>query len=97
MLSKLHEVLPLLAVINGAIARPAPQGGPALQALSNFYSLTAYAPGNEVYDGLKVNNLALFQPKVSQYCPTFVQESSSGCPNGTDMAFSSNLVPVSRS
>lgn len=96
MLSSLYKVLPILAAIRGVTARPAPQGGPALQALPNIYSLTAYAPGNKVYDGLKVENLVLFQSHVSQYCPTIVQDSASGCPNGTDMAFVSNLTPVSK-
>lgn len=65
-----------------------------LNNLTGRYTLTAYAPGNVVYHGLKVNNLNLFQEKVFQYCP-FTGNQSSYCPNGTDMAFGGTLGPVS--
>jgi hypothetical protein len=69
--------------------------GPShMQALNNLtspYTLTAYAPCNPVYNGLKVNNLNLFQAKVSQYCPSKVV---TVCPNGTDMVFAGSLYPV---
>jgi hypothetical protein len=62
---------------------------PALNNLSSPYTLTAYAPGDPIHNGLKVNNLNLFQAKVAQYCPSEVTV----CPNGTDMVFSGPLYP----
>jgi hypothetical protein len=61
--------------------------------LSSIYTLTAYAPRNLLYNGLKVNDLGLFQATVFQYCP-WTGNQSSFCPNGTDMAFVGTLTPV---
>lgn len=66
-----------------------------LNNLSSPYTLTAFHPGNSSLNGLKVNNLNLFQAAVYQYCP-FIGNQSNLCPNGTDMAFASSLYPVSR-
>jgi hypothetical protein len=62
----------------------------AMNNLTSPYTLTAYLPCNPVYNGLKVNNLNLFQENVSQYCPEVV----SICPNGTDTVFASSMYPV---
>jgi hypothetical protein len=88
----------LTSVLLLAAAQAAPAGSgyipnPPMNNLSNFYTLTAYAPWNYELNGLKVENFNLFQAKVGGYCP-FTGDQASLCPNGTDMAFSSTLHPV---
>jgi hypothetical protein len=66
--------------------------------LTSPYTLTSYTTDGEhcIYNGLKVNNLNLFQAKVDQHCPfPFNGDQGSVCPNGTDMAFANTLYPVS--
>ncbi|KAF2431012.1 hypothetical protein EJ08DRAFT_207871 [Tothia fuscella] len=66
---------------------------PELNNLSSLYTLTAYTLNDCTHNGLKVNNLNLFQAKVGQYCP-FTGNQSYFCPNGTDMAFGGTLTPI---
>ena len=73
-----------------------PQGENGVGPLNNLtgpYTLTAYAPGNCEYNGLKAEIPSLFQSKVAAYCP-FTGNQSSICPNGTDAAFAGTLYPV---
>jgi hypothetical protein len=69
---------------------------PVLNNLTGPYTLTAFAPFSPLFNGLKVNDLNLFQSMVYQYCP-FTGNQSNLCPNGTDMAFGGSLYPVSPS
>ncbi|KAF2202489.1 hypothetical protein GQ43DRAFT_439678 [Delitschia confertaspora ATCC 74209] len=76
---------------------PRPQSTPSSDGLG-FHTLTAYLPGDAVYDGLKVQYgglLNLFQEKTGQYCPgpPLIPE----CPNGTDTVFYGLFYPVSAS
>ena len=65
-----------------------------LNNLTSPYSLTAYAPHNCEYNGLKAEIPSLFASQVASYCP-FTGNQSSICPNGTDAAFAGTLYPVS--
>jgi len=58
--------------------------------LTSPYTLTAFAPTNQTFNGLKVNNLNLFQEKVGQYCPS---PPVTVCPNGTDQVWFGTLTP----
>ena len=94
----LHTLVSLIILFYGSHASPISNdedcGPPKLNNLTSPYTLTAFAPFNQPYNGLKVNNLNLFQATVYQYCP-FTGNQSSFCPNGTDMAFAGSLYPVS--
>lgn len=64
------------------------------------YTLTAIKVDDEgcydpTYDGLKVENFELFQSQIGGYCP-FTGAQASLCPNGTEMALSGTMHPVSR-
>jgi hypothetical protein len=78
-----------LAIGYGAVAQPKGETS-TMNNLTSPYTLTAYLPCNPIYNGLKVNNLNLFQENVSQYCPEVVAI----CPNGTDTVFASSMYPV---
>ncbi|KAF2261800.1 hypothetical protein CC78DRAFT_570283 [Lojkania enalia] len=93
MMSSLHLLLKAVALL------PIALGSPYLQAHRKdgpgLHTLTAYVPGDKVYDGLKVEYggyLNLFQEKTGQYCPTQVQPN---CPNGTELVFSGTFYPSS--
>lgn len=64
-----------------------------VNVLSDQYTLCAHMPDNDLYDGCKVQNLALFREKCAEYCPTSVQNAGL-CPHGVDMAFAGSLYPV---
>lgn len=78
----------LSSIITGTLAANLP-----VNVLSNKYTLCAHMPGNDLYDGCKVQNLALFKEKCAQYCPNSVQNAGL-CPKGVDMAFAGSLYPV---
>jgi hypothetical protein len=65
-----------------------------LNNLTSPYTLTAYIPWDCAFNGLKANNLNLFQATVAQYCPE-INDSTAFCPNGTDTVFVGTLYPVS--
>ncbi|KAF2797147.1 hypothetical protein K505DRAFT_415251 [Melanomma pulvis-pyrius CBS 109.77] len=61
-----------------------------------LHTLTAYAPNNTKYNGLKVEYggyLNLFQEKTGQYCPG--PPLVPNCPNGTDTVFAGTFYPSS--
>jgi len=68
---------------------------PALNNLTGPYTVTAYAPWNCEYNGLKVETWNLFESKVSSYCPFLGTSEANLCPNGTDMVLEGSLYPVS--
>jgi hypothetical protein len=69
------------ALIRLALTIPISDSEPELNNLTSPYTLTAYNPDDSLYNGLKVNNLAIFQAKTDGYCP-FTGNQSSLCPNG---------------
>ncbi|KAF2396301.1 hypothetical protein EJ06DRAFT_524701 [Trichodelitschia bisporula] len=56
------------------------------------YTLTAYALDKPVFNGLRVNNLHLFQARVNGTCP--LTSPDTPCPNGTQMAFGGVVQPI---
>jgi hypothetical protein len=91
----MHSLLVALALVPLALSLPqfhilARQNeGPGL------HTLTAYAPNNTLYDGLKVEysgNLNLFQAETGSYCPG--PPNVPNCPNGTDTVFAGTFYPV---
>ena len=90
----LQSLLQFVALLPLALAHPRSYTrqteGPGL------HTLTAYAPENAKYDGLKVEYggyLNLFQEKTGQYCPG--PPTVPNCPNGTDTVFANTFLPVS--
>ena len=93
MSSPIHSLALSAALATLALSYPhavRQDGGPGL------YTLTAYAPDNAQYNGLKVQyggNLNLFQEKTGSYCPD--PPLAQFCPNGTDTVFAGTFYPVS--
>jgi len=75
------NLLTSFMLLNVALSMPTADSEPNLNNLTNPYTLAAYKPDDWLYNGLKVNNLGLFQATTSGYCP-FTGSESSICPNG---------------
>lgn len=68
--------------------------GPQLNNLTSPFTVTAYAPDNTKYNGLKIENWNVFQAVVASYCPFLGTSQANLCPNGTDMVLQGSLYPV---
>ena len=98
MKSIIKSAISVAFFFNSCLAVPHPQpqsgGSGGLNTLTSPYTLTAYIPGNALYNGAKVNDFNMFQVNVSSYCP-FTGDQAYQCPNGTQQAFVGTLTPVS--
>ncbi|KAF2837981.1 hypothetical protein M501DRAFT_995249 [Patellaria atrata CBS 101060] len=68
----------------------------ANNTLPNINTVTAYAPGSCLYNGLKVQGggILAFGERVYGYCPESVRQQG-GCPNGTQTAWYGAMRPSS--
>jgi len=97
MIFSIRSLLATLALLSLAQSYPQPDIISRQNEGPGLHTLTAYAPDNTFYSGLKVEyggNLNLFQSKTGSYCPG--PPSVPNCPNGTDTVFSGTFYPVRR-
>jgi hypothetical protein len=97
MVSSIRSRLATLALLSLAQSNPQHDVISRQNEGPGLHTLTAYAPNNTLYNGLKVEyggNLNLFQSKTGSYCPG--PPSVPNCPNGTDTVFSGTFYPVRR-
>jgi len=95
MITSIHSFLVTLALLPITQSYPQPDIVSRQNEGPGLHTLTAYAPNNTLYNGLKVEyggNLNLFQSKTGSYCPG--PPSVPNCPNGTDTVFSGTFYPV---
>jgi hypothetical protein len=95
MMSPLHSLLVPLALVPLALSLPQSHIFARQNEGPGLHTLTAYAPNNTLYDGLKVEysgNLNLFQARTGSYCPG--PPNVPNCPNGTDTVFAGTFYPV---
>ncbi|KAF2120266.1 hypothetical protein BDV96DRAFT_642109 [Lophiotrema nucula] len=86
------------SLLHAFVLLPFASGLPHISARQDdgpgLHTLTAYAPENNIYNGLKVeykSSLNVFQEKTSSICPIAPAE----CPNGTDTVFLGVFNPSS--
>jgi hypothetical protein len=87
--------LALAASLSLVWGLPHPQDEPPNEG-PGLYTLTAYAPDDELRNGLKVQyggQLTLFSRQTEQYCPG--PPTVPTCPKGTDTVFSGYFYPSS--